>query len=100
MRVCTNSRRKPHASIEAQKYRSRPKRSRSRLVRRPLTQPDPQLAHDLLDLEPFVEHKHDECLTKTAAWKHFRDVVEPRLCGEPEAQRELTLAELFDLYVE
>lgn len=35
--------------------------------------------------------------TKAAAFRHFRDVVEPRLLG---ARTEMTLSELFDLYVE
>ena len=38
--------------------------------------------------------------TKSAAYKHFRDVIEPRLLGEPERPAELTLAEFADLYLE
>lgn len=36
---------------------------------------------------------------RTAAWKHFRDVIEPRLNGA-EPVRELTLAELVDVYLD
>jgi integrase len=38
--------------------------------------------------------------TRSEAWKHFRDVVEPRLRGEPESQPELTLADFCELYLE
>lgn len=39
--------------------------------------------------------------TKSAAWKHYRDVIEPMLHGTAdEAAPMLTLADLFDLYVE
>lgn len=38
--------------------------------------------------------------TKTAALDHYRDAIEPRLRGEPEAPPELTLAELVDKYLE
>jgi integrase len=37
---------------------------------------------------------------KSAAWKHFRDVIEPRLNGKPEAKRDLTLSTLTELYLE
>jgi integrase len=39
---------------------------------------------------------------KTAAFKHFRNVIEPRLNGEPETKLkpELTLAGLVDVYLE
>ena len=37
---------------------------------------------------------------RSAAWKHFRGVIEPRLNGEPAATPELTLAEFADLYLE
>jgi integrase len=36
---------------------------------------------------------------RTAAWKHFRDVIEARLNGV-EPTRELTLAELVDVYLD
>ena len=38
--------------------------------------------------------------SKSAALTHYRDVIEPRLRGEPEAPPELTLAELVDVYLE
>jgi integrase len=38
--------------------------------------------------------------TKSAALKHYRDVIEPRLRGEPEPLPELTLAELVDVYLQ
>jgi integrase len=38
--------------------------------------------------------------SKTAALDHYRDVIEPRLNGEPEPPRELTLAELVEVYLE
>jgi integrase len=37
--------------------------------------------------------------TKTAALDHYRDVIEPRLRGEPEPEPELTLRELVDLFL-
>jgi integrase len=40
--------------------------------------------------------------SKSAALDHYRDLIEPRLNGEPESEqeRELTLAEFVDLYLE
>jgi integrase len=38
--------------------------------------------------------------TKSAALTHYRQVVEPRLNGEPEPEPELTLSELVDVYLE
>lgn len=38
--------------------------------------------------------------TKSAALRHFRDVIEPELRGDPVARPELTLAELVELYLE
>ena len=38
--------------------------------------------------------------TKSAALRHFRDVIEPRLRGEPEPTPELTLAELVERYLD
>lgn len=38
--------------------------------------------------------------SKSAALKHYRDVIEPRLRGEPAPLPELTLAELVELYLE
>ena len=35
---------------------------------------------------------------KSAAFRHYRDVIEPRLNGEPEARPDLTLSGLTDLY--
>jgi integrase len=37
--------------------------------------------------------------SKSAATQHYRDVIEPRLRGEPEAEPELTLVELVDLFL-
>jgi integrase len=37
--------------------------------------------------------------SKSAAWKYFRDVIEPRLNGEPEPVLDLTLSELVDLFI-
>src|SRR4051794_24349175 len=37
--------------------------------------------------------------SKSAAWRHYRDTVEPRLNGT-EPTRELTLAELAAVYLE
>src|SRR4051794_30447649 len=38
--------------------------------------------------------------SKMAALDHYRDVVEPRLRGEPEAAPELTLTQFVDVYLE
>jgi integrase len=38
--------------------------------------------------------------SKSAALQHYRDIVEPRLRGEPTPLPELTLTELVDLYLE
>jgi hypothetical protein len=38
--------------------------------------------------------------SKSAAFQHYRDVIEPRLNGEPEPNPKLTLAELAELYLE
>ena len=38
--------------------------------------------------------------SKSAALRHYRDVIEPELRGEPARMPELTLAELVDLYLE
>jgi integrase len=38
--------------------------------------------------------------TRSAAFRHYRDVIEPRLRGEPAPLPELTLAELVDVYLE
>lgn len=37
--------------------------------------------------------------SKTAALDYYRDVIEPRLNGEPEPLAELTLGEFVDLYL-
>ena len=38
--------------------------------------------------------------TKSEAWAHYRDVVEPELHGRPVARRDLTLQELVDVFLE
>jgi integrase len=38
--------------------------------------------------------------TKSEAWAHYRDVVEPELRGRPGARRDLTLSELVDTFLE
>ena len=38
--------------------------------------------------------------TKSEAWAHYRDVVEPDLKGRPVARRDLTLTELVDTFLE
>jgi integrase len=38
--------------------------------------------------------------TKSAAFAHYRDVIEPRLRGEPETPPELLLSGLVDVYLE
>src|SRR5262245_55272628 len=38
--------------------------------------------------------------TKSAALKHFRNVVEPRLLGEPESAPDRTLSKFVDLYLD
>jgi integrase len=37
--------------------------------------------------------------TRSAAFQHYRDAIEPRLRGEPEPLPELTLVELVDVYL-
>lgn len=39
-------------------------------------------------------------LSKTAAWNHYKDVIEPELDGTPAARRDLTLQELVDVFLE
>lgn len=38
--------------------------------------------------------------TKSEAWAHYRDVVEPELHGRSVARRDLTLSELVDVFLE
>ena len=38
--------------------------------------------------------------SKTAAWNHYRDVIEPELDGTPAAWRDLKLQELVDVFLE
>jgi hypothetical protein len=38
--------------------------------------------------------------TKTEAWNHYRDVVEPELQGRSVARRDLTLSELVDVFLD
>lgn len=38
--------------------------------------------------------------SKTEALRHYRDVIEPKLDGRPTAQRDLTLSELADVFLE
>jgi integrase len=45
-------------------------------------------------------HTAGSFATRSAAFAYFRDVVEPRLRGEPEPARDLTLAEFADLYLD
>ena len=37
--------------------------------------------------------------SKTSALDHYRTVIEPRLCGQPEPRPKLTFAELADVYL-
>jgi hypothetical protein len=38
--------------------------------------------------------------SKTEALKHYRDAIEPELRGRPAARRDVTLAELVDVFLE
>src|SRR5262245_29876215 len=38
--------------------------------------------------------------SRTQALDHYRDTIEPRLRGEPEAKPDLTLSELAEVYLE
>jgi integrase len=38
--------------------------------------------------------------TKSEAWAHYRDVVEPELSGRPVARRDITLTELVDTFLD
>lgn len=38
--------------------------------------------------------------TKSEAWAHYRDVVEPELNGRPVARRDVTLSELVDTFLD
>jgi hypothetical protein len=38
--------------------------------------------------------------TKSEAWAHYRDVVEPELHGRPIARRDLTFSELVEVFLE
>ncbi len=46
------------------------------------------------------KHRKSPFPSKSAALKHYRDVIEPMLLGEPVAMPDLTLAEFVDLYLE
>ena len=45
-------------------------------------------------------HSGGAFLTKSEAWTHYRDVVEPELQGRVAARRDVTLTELVDIYLE
>jgi integrase len=47
-----------------------------------------------------VRRRQSPFPSKSAALKHYRDVIEPQLRGEPAALPELTLAELVELYLQ
>ena len=38
--------------------------------------------------------------SKSEAWKHYRDVIEPELHGRPVARRDLTFSELVDVFLD
>ena len=38
--------------------------------------------------------------SKTEAWSHYRDVIEPELHGRPVARRDVTLSELADTFLD
>jgi hypothetical protein len=38
--------------------------------------------------------------TKSEAWAHYRDVVEPELNGRPAARRDLTYSQLVEVFLE
>jgi hypothetical protein len=38
--------------------------------------------------------------TKSEAWAHYRDVIEPELRGRPVARRDLTFSELVEVFLE
>jgi len=50
--------------------------------------------------ESGVRRRKSPFRSKSAALEHYRDVIEPRLRGEPEPLPELTFAELVPLYLE
>jgi integrase len=47
-----------------------------------------------------VRHSGGAFPTKSEAWNHYRDVIEPELHGRPAARRDLTLSELVDTFLE
>jgi len=47
-----------------------------------------------------IRRRKSPFASKSAALAHYRDVIEPRLRGEPEPLPELTLAEFVGLYLE
>jgi integrase len=47
-----------------------------------------------------VRHSGGAFPTRSEAWSHYRDVVEPELHGRPAARRDLTLSELVDVFLE
>lgn len=47
-----------------------------------------------------VRHSGGVFATKTEAWSHFRNVVEPELRGRPVARRDLTLGDLAEVFLD
>jgi hypothetical protein len=47
-----------------------------------------------------VRHSGGAFPSKSEAWNHYRDVVEPELLGRPAARRDLTLTQLVDAFLE
>src|SRR5581483_3847650 len=47
-----------------------------------------------------VRRRKSSFPSKSAALAHYRDVIEPRLRGDPVPMAELTLSEFVDLYLE
>jgi hypothetical protein len=47
-----------------------------------------------------VRHSGGAFPTKSEAWAHYRDVVEPELHGRPAARRDLTLSQLVETFLE
>ncbi|MBA3400502.1 MAG: tyrosine-type recombinase/integrase, partial [Actinobacteria bacterium] len=47
-----------------------------------------------------VRHSGGAFPSKSAAWTHYRDVVEPELRGRPVARRDLTYSQLVEMFLE
>ncbi len=47
-----------------------------------------------------VRHSGGAFPSKSAAWTHYRDVVEPDLRGRPVARRDLTYSQLVEMFLE